>query len=422
MFNVDQPTLQELRARYELQRAANARKAAAVGEWMHGVSGRGWRWFVKILRGNDTLLNAANQGGPYVSRRIVFELFPSFGLHARENVSATIPAYIDSHGLGHDLNVRWWGLRKSEAHLTGWGGRRSPVLDPEATGSILVMAFRQTEGGDAEECRVWLCSSVEEEDVVQERVGPVEPGVLVLYDAGGGGDAVAPATLPDSPCNLAEAELPEDWRLNFPSAVKIVAAAVACLPTARRQPPDARLVRRRDCEYQLFRSVEQMVVLPRIREGFATVDLFVAFANSVTNRRKSRSGASLGLQASHIFAEEELEHSYDRVSEGNKRPDFLFPSAEAYQRATSDRGLTVLAAKTTCKDRWRQILNEADKIPVKHLLTLQEGISLNQFEEMEQAGVVLVVPSRLHRAFHERIVPKLLTFTQFIERTRARCG
>jgi hypothetical protein len=58
----------------------------------------------------------------------------------------------------------------------------------------------------------------------------------------------------------------------------------------------------------------------------------------------------------------------------------------------------MLAAKTTCKDRWRQILNEADRIPAKHLLTLQEGVSEGQFREMNDAGVRLVVPRALHDA------------------------
>ena len=47
----------------------------------------------------------------------------------------------------------------------------------------------------------------------------------------------------------------------------------------------------------------------------------------------------------------------------------------------------MLAAKTTCKDRWRQIINEADRIKLKHLITLQEGVSEAQFREMQEAGV-----------------------------------
>lgn len=75
----------------------------------------------------------------------------------------------------------------------------------------------------------------------------------------------------------------------------------------------------------------------------------------------------------------------------------------------------MLAAKTTCKDRWRQILNEANRIPSKHLLTMQEGISLNQYSEMEQEGVILVVPKPLHKAYHKDIRHKLLTLETFIK-------
>lgn len=45
--------------------------------------------------------------------------------------------------------------------------------------------------------------------------------------------------------------------------------------------------------------------------------------------------------------------------------------------------LVFLGAKTTCKDRWRQVLNEADRIETKYLFTLQQGISKNQLREMK---------------------------------------
>jgi hypothetical protein len=189
-----------------------------------------------------------------------------------------------------------------------------------------------------------------------------------------------------------------------------------------RQSPDDRLLRRRECEFELFRSIEDLVVLPRIREGFATVDLFMSFAHSVTNRRKSRSGASLELHAKKIFDEEALPHSHDEISEGRKRPDFLFPSAEKYRSPSfPTERLRMLAVKTTCKDRWRQILNEADRIPTKHLLTLQEGVSPHQFEEMQAAGVALVVPRRLHSKYPPEMRQHLVTVTDFIAITKAAC-
>jgi hypothetical protein len=74
----------------------------------------------------------------------------------------------------------------------------------------------------------------------------------------------------------------------------------------------------------------------------------------------------------------------------------------------------MLAVKTTCKDRWRQILNEADRIPNKHLLTLQEGVSESQFQEMIGAGVQLVVPTQRVESFPAAVQPHLQTLESFI--------
>ncbi|MFZ5625061.1 MAG: type II restriction endonuclease [Gemmatimonadota bacterium] len=54
---------------------------------------------------------------------------------------------------------------------------------------------------------------------------------------------------------------------------------------------------------RVTKSVEAYHVLPRIREGFDSVDQFVEFASSVTNRRKARSGRSLELHGRCIFDE-----------------------------------------------------------------------------------------------------------------------
>lgn len=82
---------------------------------------------------------------------------------------------------------------------------------------------------------------------------------------------------------------------------------------------------------------------------------------------------------------------------------FPFPSAGAYHDTEFPvENLRMLAVKTTCKDRWRQILNEADKIHQVHLFTLQEGVSLAQYREMRESGVRLVVPSSLHKNTRRR--------------------
>lgn len=60
---------------------------------------------------------------------------------------------------------------------------------------------------------------------------------------------------------------------------------------------------------------------------------------------------------------------------------------------STDR-LISLAAKTTCKDRWRQVINEADRLrgKNKYLCTLQQGISAAQMDEMQTEQVILVIP------------------------------
>ncbi len=140
-------------------------------------------------------------------------------------------------------------------------------------------------------------------------------------------------------------------------------------------------------------------------------------------RRKSRAGRSLELHAKYIFIEERLQEGRDfsaqPESEPNKKPDFLFPSQTAYRDPSfPGERLRMLAVKTSCKDRWRQIISEADRVGRKHLLTLQEGLSINQFREMHDANVQLVVPAGLIKKYHKDIRPQLVTLEAFISEVR----
>ncbi len=396
--------------------------------WISEVSGPDWFWFAKFLSANDTLANAAHQAGPYIPRQVIFELFPGISASVERNPRLSFPVVIDSHEVTADATAIWYNNRvfgsgtRNEARITNWGGRSSPLLDPESTGSLCVMAFRRPADRDADFCRVWLCSDVEEEDAFLNVIGPVEPGQPQFLR--GTSLAVVPAREPvrDVPCRLRSDQIPPEWLYRFPEAAEVVDRSISHMVSSRGQSIDDRLLSRRECEFEIFRSVEEAVVLPRIREGFATVDLFASFANSVLNRRKARSGASLELQVKRILEEEALPHSYDEISEDRKRPDFLFPSSAAYQDASRPDGkLEMLAVKTTCKDRWRQVLDEARRIPDKCLLTLQEGVSVHQFAQMRAARITLVVPTALKAKYPKEIRPHLLSLSEFIERTRAKC-
>jgi len=75
----------------------------------------------------------------------------------------------------------------------------------------------------------------------------------------------------------------------------------------------------------------------------------------------------------------------------------------------------MLAAKTCCKDRWRQIVNEANRIQTKHLFTLQEGISANQIAEMTSENVALVVPKPNITSFPTNCRSDILYLESFID-------
>jgi hypothetical protein len=109
------------------------------------------------------------------------------------------------------------------------------------------------------------------------------------------------------------------------------------------------------------------------------------------------------------------------VTENRSKPDFLFPSAEAYADTTfSASRLTMLGVKSTCKDRWRQILAEADRIPEKHLLTLEPAISRQQTNEMREKGVRLVVPRELHGTYLPEQRAWLMDVAELIQTVRSR--
>jgi type II restriction enzyme len=78
----------------------------------------------------------------------------------------------------------------------------------------------------------------------------------------------------------------------------------------------------------------------------------------------------------------------------------------------------MLASKTTCKDRWRQILNEADRIKTRHLFTLQQGISKNQLEEMYKYNVCLVIPKPYLSSYPKEFRARILTLDNFVSRTK----
>lgn len=402
-------------------------------DWILEFGQEGWIWWAKRLSGNDTTATNAHQAGPYTPKRIAFYLCPSLKNPNQLNPRVRFEAKIDSPCSAELAQRRpsfiWYNNKhhkpkrtRDETRLTGWGGATSPLLDAESTGSIAVFAFKKQSRQDATVCHVWVCQNPEQDSLIEDRIGPIEAGAGTLFSPLSGLVLLEPLEERESPCTLSLREIPETWLSAMPSGEEIISKTISLRPLPN-VTVDQRLLRRRDCEYELFRSVESAFYGPRIREGFPRIEDFLALANTMLQSRKSRAGRSLELHAKALLEEEGFTASRDfdwqPETEEKKRPDFIFPSVSAYRdRNFPENRLRMLAVKTTCKDRWRQVLDEANRVPVKHLLTLQEGLSETQYRQMESSNLKLVVPKKLHDRYPRQIRSKLISVSDFLKELR----
>jgi len=232
------------------------------------------------------------------------------------------------------------------------------------------------------------------------------------------------AEAPEAPATYLDTML-EKFEGRFPSTDEFSAYARSTVPELDpRDDPDAALMGWMEREEILFRTLEKHLLGDQLRKGFAEdVDGFIAFSLSVQNRRKSRVGRAFENHLEVVFTRNNIRYERGALTEGKSKPDFLFPGSREYADLAFDASLlTMLGVKTTCKDRWRQVLAEARRIERKHLLTLETAISGHQTDEMRDNHLQLVVPRGLHGTFSASQQQWLLDLAGFTEVVRDRGG
>jgi len=195
----------------------------------------------------------------------------------------------------------------------------------------------------------------------------------------------------------------------FPTTREFSAYARSTLKDlSPQEQPDLVLMTWIEREEILFRTLERHLITDRLSQGFTDeeragvvdVESFLSFSLSVQNRRKSRVGLALENHLELLFSENGLRYTRTAITENKAKPDFLFPGVVEYHNPLFDSlKLTMLGVKSTCKDRWRQVLAEADRIDDKHLLTLETAISINQTDEMAAKRLQLILPRSLHQTY-----------------------
>lgn len=372
--------------------------------------------YTKFLSANDSGATGAHQAGVLLSNNAMPMIF---GEKPQEHIAKKEIKVLWQNDITTNSTFTWY-TSKGEMRVTGLG-RGFPYLNPDVTGALFV--FCQM---DKTEYEAFILNSEEEIDTYLNAfsLGPQDTGRIL--------DPISESNSQNAEQNairLYVSGLGVSEGAAFPASVEISATARKIQNDVYNNVaqvtgnPDAKLVEYTRVEYAIFREIEAQAYGTLISVGFGSVEEFVELANTVLNRRKSRAGKSLEHHLSSIFRANQLPFEEQVVTEGNKKPDFVFPSGKAYHDLTyATDGLVVLAAKTTCKDRWRQILNEANRTKdgTHYLVTLQQGISPKQLDEMKAENVRLVVPKEYFSAYPKEYRKDIWSLKDFIGHTRQR--
>lgn len=367
----------------------------------------------RFITGNDTGATGSHQAGFYMPKCASRLLFEEPGKKG-ENKEKTVKI-LWQDDFTTDSCMKYYGQgTRNEYRITRFG-RGFPFLQDDNVGDLLIIAkFSE------EDYKGYVLSRDEDIDdfFAAFNLAPDETNQLI---------DVSGIIKPD----VKIAQLLEDFVnkfSSFPDTRMMASGARDCFNKAYNiredyitNCPDELLLNWVDTEYRLFKFMEEKVYSNVISKPFGSVDAFVQAANEVLNRRKSRAGKSLEHHLSDIFTKNKLVFEEQAVTEDKKKPDFLFPNGECYHNLEFPAdNLIVLGAKTTCKDRWRQVLTEADRVDVKYLFTLQQGISKNQLKEMHDSNLTLVVPNKYISSFPQEYQSKISDLSSFIAMVKSK--
>lgn len=367
----------------------------------------------RFITANDTGTTGSHQAGFYIPKCASMLLFDEPGRKG-ENKEKTVKIKWQNDFITESCMKYYGQGTRNEYRITRFG-RGFPFLQDDNVGDLLVIA-KFTEEDYA---GFVLSSDVDiDEFFATFNLSPNETNHLI--DLTG-------TVQPDRKIALLLQEFTDNFNC-FPETRQMAQGARNCFNKAYqvsdsmfRDKPDEILLNWVETEYRLFKCLEQKIYANALTRPFESVDAFVQMANEVLNRRKSRAGKSLEHHLADIFVHNELVFEEQAVTEDNKKPDFLFPNAECYHNLQFPADdLIVLGAKTTCKDRWRQVLTEADRVDVKYLFTLQQGISKNQLKEMHDSNLTLVVPHKYISSFPQEYQSEISSLSCFINMVRSK--
>ncbi|MES2407644.1 MAG: type II restriction endonuclease [Pseudomonadota bacterium] len=199
-------------------------------------------------------------------------------------------------------------------------------------------------------------------------------------------------------------------------------------PYEMSTPGDAIMKISRDIEYSLYKRAERRYraaeviriitsggtdIVSSVVRGFPDLD---ATFLSASQHRKSRAGRSFEQHISRLLRDGRIAFEEQAVT-GGRRPDFVLPSLVVLKakKRVFDEAM-VLSAKTTLRERWKQVTMEKFNCAL-FLATVDDRVSSAAIDDMNNQGIHLVVPESLKKSKETCYNGKtnVITFREFFD-------
>lgn len=199
-------------------------------------------------------------------------------------------------------------------------------------------------------------------------------------------------------------------------------------PYVLQAPGDAIMRISRDIEFRLYKRAElrhraaEVIriimsgtngIVSAIVRGFPELD---ATFLSASQHRKSRAGRSFEQHIARLMRDGKVRFEEQAVT-GGRRPDFVLPglSVLTNKKRAANEAL-VLSAKTTLRERWKQITLEKFNCDL-FLATVDDRVSAEAIDDMKRQNIFLVVPESLKKSDESSYAHKgnVITFRDFFD-------
>ena len=170
--------------------------------------------------------------------------------------------------------------------------------------------------------------------------------------------------------------------------------------------------------YQQYLKAENdagQAIIDKLLRKFGTIKFedMNSFLMSIFQSRKSRAGKAFEFIIRELFSR--LSYPFaEQVDVDGATPDFIMPSEKEFRE--NPLGSIIFTAKRTLRERWRQVVTEANKGYGFFLATLDNKVTQSQIDQAAKNKIYIVVPQALKESNETyKNAPSVLSFEQFFE-------